>query len=164
LTSAHELASAASAGQRDDQDQRRESRHRDSAPLLLGQASGLELIGILREMVEILRGHLRQALVDLICVNPCPRGARWATGSFAATLRTSARSASRESMLWFAAVIDGPDQRRPGPNECAIEYQASRLRSACNEKSRQVAAVQRSRLARPTGLKPPTSGVTGRKV
>jgi hypothetical protein len=52
-------------GQRDDEDQRGEGADTDPDPLLLRQSGCLELIEVLSELVKILRGHLRQFLVNL---------------------------------------------------------------------------------------------------
>jgi hypothetical protein len=55
----------ASVGQCDHENERGKSADPDPDPLLTGQAGGLELLEILRKLVQILGRHLRETVVDL---------------------------------------------------------------------------------------------------
>src|ERR1051326_4916550 len=56
----------ASIRQRDDEDQRGHRADPDPDPLLLGHAGRLELLEVLRQLMQILRRHLREPLIDLL--------------------------------------------------------------------------------------------------
>src|SRR5688572_18306692 len=56
----------ASIGQSDDQDQRGERADADPDPFLTGQAGRLELLEVLGELMQILRRHFREPLLDLL--------------------------------------------------------------------------------------------------
>jgi hypothetical protein len=58
--------STTSISERDDEDQGSERAHADPDPLLLREAGGLQLLEILRELMHVLRRHLREALIDLL--------------------------------------------------------------------------------------------------
>src|SRR5688572_9301400 len=60
----------ASIGQSDDQDERGEGADPDPDPLLTGQTGRLELFEVLGELMQVLRRHLREALLDLLLREP----------------------------------------------------------------------------------------------
>src|SRR3982751_6293256 len=56
------------SAQSDDEDQRGESADSDPDPLLLREARGLDLVEILRQLMQILRRKLGDLLVNLLLV------------------------------------------------------------------------------------------------
>src|SRR5204862_8110146 len=52
--------------QRDNEDQRCQRSDSDPDPLLLGHAGRLALLEVLRQLMQILRRHLREPLIDLL--------------------------------------------------------------------------------------------------
>src|SRR3712207_6795532 len=59
-------AGTASVSQRDDENQRRQCADSDPDPLLTGQARRLGLLEVLRELMQVLRRHLSETLIDLL--------------------------------------------------------------------------------------------------